>query len=69
MEELVTKELLMDSLKMTYEKAVHDNTDDFMCLSEMIVTLVAILKIKGILTEEEAQAIYDIPNKKVEEKK
>lgn len=69
MEELVTKELLMDSLKMTYEKAVHDNTDDFMCLSEMIVTLVAILKVKGILTEEEAQAIYDIPNRKLEEKK
>ena len=69
MEEPVTKELLMDSLKMTYEKAVHDNTEDFICLSEMIVTLVALLKVKGILTEEEAQAIYDIPNKKLEEKK
>ena len=69
MEEPVTKDLLMDSLEMTYEKSVHDNTEDFMCLSEMIVTLVALLKVKGILTEEEAQAIYDIPNKKLEERK
>lgn len=69
MEESVTKDLLMDSLKMTYEKSVHDNTKDFMCLSEMIVTLVALLKVKGILTEEEAQAIYNIPNKKLEERK
>ena len=69
MEEPVTKDLLMDSLEMTYEKSVHDNTEDFMSLSEMIVTLVALLKVKGILTEEEAQAIYDIPNKKLEERK
>lgn len=69
MEEPVTKELLMDSLKMTYEKAVHDNTDDFMCLSEMIVTLVSLLKAKEILTDGEAQIICDIPNKRLGEKK
>ena len=69
MEEPVTKELLMDSLKMTYEKAVHDNTEDFMCLSEMIVTLVSLLKAKEILTDGEAQIICDIPNKRLGEKK
>lgn len=69
MEEPVTKELLMDSLKMTYEKSVHDNTEDFMCISEMIVTLVSLLKAKDILTDGEAQIIYDIPNKRLEEKK
>ena len=69
MEDLVTKELLMDSLKLTYEKAVHDNTDDFMCLSEMIVALTAILKAKGIITEEEAEAVYNVPTKRLEEEK
>ena len=69
MEEPVIKELLMDSLKMTYEKAVHDNTEDFMCLSEMIVTLVSLLKAKEILTDGEAQIICDIPNKRLGEKK
>lgn len=69
MEEPVTKELLMDSLKMTYEKSVHDNTEDFMCVSEMIVTLVSLLKAKEILTDGEAQIIFDIPNKRLEEKK
>ena len=69
MEEPVTKELLMEGLKMTYEKAVNDNTDDFMCLSEMIVTLVSLLKAKDILTDGEAQIIFDIPSKKLEEKK
>ena len=69
MEEPVTKELLMDSLKMTYEKAVHDNTDDFMCLSEMIVTLVSLLKAKEILTDGEAQIVCDIPNKGLGEEK
>lgn len=69
MEEPVTKELLMDGLKMTYEKSVHDNTEDFMCVSEMIVTLVSLLKAKEILTDGEAQIIFDIPNKRLEEKK
>ena len=69
MEEPVTKELLMDSLKMTYEKAVHDNTEDFMCLSEMIVTLVSLLKAKDILTDGEAQIVCDIPNKRLGEEK
>ena len=69
MEEPVIKELLMDSLKMTYEKAVHDNTEDFMCLSEMIVTLVSLLKAKEILTDGEAQIVCDIPNKRLGEKK
>lgn len=64
----VNKKTLLDSLSMTYEKAVKDNEEDFMCLSEMIVSLVAILKVKGILTEEEAQVIYDVPSKKLEEK-
>lgn len=64
----VNKQTLLDSLSMTYEKAVKDNEEDFMCLSEMIVSLVAILKVKGILTEEEAQVIYDVPSKKLEEK-
>lgn len=69
MEEPVTKELLMEGLKMTYEKAVHDNTDDFMCLSEMIVTLVSLLKAKEILTDGEAQIVCDIPNKRLGEEK
>jgi len=67
--ERVDNKTLIDSLVMTYEKSVKDNEEDFICLSEMIVTLAAILKVKGILTEEETQAIYDIPNKRLEEKK
>ena len=67
--EKVDNKTLLDSLVMTYEKSVKDNEEDFMCLSEMIVSLVAILKAKGFLNEEEAQVIYDIPKRRLEEKK
>lgn len=66
-ERVVDNATLMDLLVTTYTKTVNDNKDDFLCLSEMIVSLIALLRVKGILGEEEAQYLYDIPKKNLGE--
>ena len=60
---------IADLLMMTYERSVKDNTDDFICLGSMITTICVILKDKGIITEEEYNAILGIPEKLIEESK
>ena len=69
MENYVDKDLLMESLAETYKQTLDDNNDYFLCMIDMITTLVATLKLKGILTEEEAKVIYDIPKERLGGKK
>ena len=63
-----TQELL-EACTFTYERSVKDNEEDFTCLFEMFVSLMSVLKARGVLTEEEINAILEVPERKLEEKK
>lgn len=47
-------------LKDLYERTLHDNNEDFQKAYFVVVKLVSLLKLKGLLTEEDQNFILEI---------
>ena len=57
------KEVLLELLTDTYKKTIEDNQKDFETIMIFIAKLCSVLKLKGILTEEEIEMIVDIKDR------
>lgn len=59
---MISKEDLLDLFSDTYKRTINDNQEDFKIIMIVITKLCSVLKLKGILTEEEMELIVDISN-------
>ena len=59
---MISKDVLLDLFNDTYKRTINDNQEDFKTIMIVIAKLCSILKLKGILTEEETKIIVDIEN-------
>lgn len=52
--------LLIEMFSDTYKKTVQDNADDFQRVYWLLAKLESLLKLKGVLTDEEVKYLLDL---------
>lgn len=56
------KALLIDLITNTYKQTVQDNADDFQRIYWLLAKFGSLLKLKGILTDEDLKFLMDLTN-------